>query len=169
MDDARWLTDREQTVWRRYLAATRLVESEIDRQLQRDAGLPATYFEILVALSEAPDHTLRMSELADFLRFSRSRLSHAVAKLERQGWIERTECPSDKRGSFAVLTESGFEVLRAAVPGHVEQVRKVLFDVLGPDQLDQLGDICTTISDSAENPVRCPGSSESRSLDEEPC
>ena len=168
MDDARWLTDREQQVWRRYLAATRLVESEIDRQLQRDAGLPATYFEILVALSEAPEHTLRMSELADFLRFSRSRLSHAVSKLERQGWIERTECPSDKRGSFAVLTERGFEVLQAAVPGHVEQVRKVLFDVLSPEQLDQLGDIATTIHESAENPVPCPGAGEACSFEEEP-
>src|SRR2546429_4395563 len=142
MDDARWLTDREQVVWRRYLAATRLVESEIDRQLQRDAGLPATYFEILVALSESPGRTLRMSELADLLRFSRSRLSHAVAKLERQGWVERTGCPSDQRGSFAVLTARGFEALRAAVPGHVEQVRKILFDVLSPGQLDPLGDIC---------------------------
>jgi len=151
MDEARWLTEREQVVWRRYIAATRLVESEIDRQLQRDAGLPATYFEILVALSEAPCHTLRMSELADLLRFSRSRLSHAIAKMERGGWVERQECPSDKRGAFAVLTDHGFEVLRRAAPGHVEQVRNLLIDVLSPEQLDQLGEICATIHKSVES------------------
>jgi DNA-binding MarR family transcriptional regulator len=150
MDEARWLTEREQVVWRRYLAATRLVESEIDRQLQREAGLPATYFEILVALSEAPQHTMRMSELAELLLFSRSRLSHAIAKMEREGWVERRECPSDKRGAFAALTDSGFEVLRRAAPGHVEQVRSLLIDMLSPDQLEQLGEICGIIHKGVE-------------------
>jgi DNA-binding MarR family transcriptional regulator len=151
MDDVRWLTEREQSVWRRYLAATRLLETEIDRQLQRDAGLPATYFEILVTLSEAPGRTLRMSELAEQLRFSRSRLSHAVSKMEARGWIRRTECPSDKRGAFAVLTDAGFAVLHGVAPGHVEQVRGLLFDVLTPEQVDQLGEICAAINRAAEN------------------
>jgi DNA-binding MarR family transcriptional regulator len=145
MAEARWLTSREQQVWRQYIAATRLVDSEIDRQLQRDARMPAAYFEILVALSEAPQHTLRMSELADLLRFSRSRLSHAVSRMERSGLVERRECPSDKRGAFAVLTDAGFTVLTAVAPGHVNQVRDLLFDVLTPEQLDQLGEICATI------------------------
>ncbi|HWC82323.1 MAG TPA: MarR family transcriptional regulator [Pseudonocardiaceae bacterium] len=151
MDEVRWLTGPEQEVWRRYLAATRLLETEIDRQLQRDAGLPATYFEILVALSEAPDRTMRMSELAEFARFSRSRLSHAVARMESAGWVVRTECPSDKRGAFAVLTEAGFAVLSGVAPGHVELVRSMLFDVLTPEQVDQLGEICSAINEAAKN------------------
>ncbi|HEX3789313.1 MAG TPA: MarR family transcriptional regulator [Pseudonocardiaceae bacterium] len=150
MVDARWLTLREQQVWRHYIAATRLVESEIDRQLQRDVGLPATYFEILVALSEAPDHTLRMSEVADQLRFSRSRLSHAVAKMEQSGWITRQECPSDKRGAFAVLTDAGLAVLADAARGHVNNVRQLLFDVLTTEQQDQLGEICALLRKANE-------------------
>jgi DNA-binding MarR family transcriptional regulator len=152
MGDARWLSTEQQRVWRNYMAATRMVESEIDRQLQRDSGVPTTYYEIMVSLSEAPDRTLRMSELADRSRFSRSRLSHAVARMEREGWVERRDCPSDKRGAFAVLTEKGFDTLVAAAPGHVEQVRSVLFDVLTEEQVDQLGEICATVRKAGPDP-----------------
>ena len=145
MDDARWLTDREQVVWRRYLAATRLVESEIDRQLQRDAGLPATYFEILVALSESPDRMMRMSELADRCLSSRSRLSHAIDRLEENGWVRREPCASDRRGWVAVLTDEGFEAVREAAPVHVGSVREHLVDALAPEQLLQLGEISETL------------------------
>jgi DNA-binding MarR family transcriptional regulator len=153
MAEVRWLTKEQQRVWRNYLAATRMVESEIERQLQRDARMPATYYEIMVSLSEAPDRTLRMSELAERNRFSRSRLSHAVARMEAAGWIERRECPSDKRGAFAVLTEAGFAVLADAAPGHVEQVRSLLFDVLTEEQINQLGEICATIRKSGTDPM----------------
>jgi DNA-binding MarR family transcriptional regulator len=153
MAEVRWLTKEQQRVWRNYLAATRMVDSEIERQLQRDSGMPATYYEILVSLSEAPDRTLRMSELARRNRFSRSRLSHAVARMEAEGWIERRECPSDKRGAFAVLTEQGFAALADAAPGHVEQVRSVLFDVLTEEQLEQLGEICATVRKAGDDPL----------------
>jgi DNA-binding MarR family transcriptional regulator len=152
MAEVRWLTKDQQRVWRNYLAATRMVDSEIERQLQRDAGMPATYYEIMVSLSEAPERTLRMSELAERNRFSRSRLSHAVARMEKEGWIERRECPSDKRGAFAVLTEQGFAVLADAAPGHVEQVRSVLFDALTDDQLHHLGEICATMRKAGPDP-----------------
>lgn len=152
MGDARWLSTEQQRVWRNYMAATRMVESEIERQLQRDSGMPTTYYEIMVSLSEAPERTLRMSELADRSRFSRSRLSHAVARMERAGWVERRDCPSDKRGAFAVLTEKGFDTLVAAAPGHVEQVRSVLFDVLTEEQVDQLGEICATVRKAGPDP-----------------
>ncbi|HEY3754311.1 MAG TPA: MarR family transcriptional regulator [Pseudonocardiaceae bacterium] len=152
MGDARWLSTEQQRVWRNYMAATRMVESEIERQLQRDSGMPTTYYEIMVSLSEAPDRTLRMSELADRSRFSRSRLSHAVARMERAGWVERRDCPSDKRGAFAVLTEKGFDTLVAAAPGHVEQVRSALFDVLTEEQVDQLGEICATVRKAGPDP-----------------
>jgi DNA-binding MarR family transcriptional regulator len=145
MDNARWLSDAEQRVWRRYLEATGLVSDELERQLQRDSGLPHAYYEVLVALSEAPDRTLRMSELAERSRSSRSRMSHAVARLEQGGLIERKGCPSDKRGSFAVLTEKGFAALADAAPGHVNAVRETLFDTLTPTQVEQLGEICSAI------------------------
>jgi DNA-binding MarR family transcriptional regulator len=152
MSETRWLTEREQRVWRNYIAATRRVFGEMERQLQRDSGMPATYYEIMVSLSEAPERTLRMSELAERSRFSRSRLSHAVARMEQAGWIERRECPEDKRGAFAVLTDNGFDALAAAAPNHVDQVRTVLFDTLSDEQVDQLGDICAAIRKAGPDP-----------------
>lgn len=152
MGEVRWLTEEQQAVWRHYMAATRMLFGEMERQLQRDSGMPTTYFEIMVSLSEARDRTLRMSELADRSRFSRSRLSHAVARMEEAGWVERRECPSDKRGAFAVLTDKGFDVLAAAAPGHVEQVRALLFDVLTPEQVAQLGEIAAAIRKAGPDP-----------------
>ena len=99
MNDTRWLDDEEQRTWRSFLAANRLFFERIERQLQQDAGLPHAYFEILVRLSEAPGRTLRMSELATNSLSSRSRLSHAVARMEEAGWVRRRACPTDKRGA----------------------------------------------------------------------
>ncbi|GAB3802947.1 hypothetical protein GCM10027605_23810 [Micromonospora zhanjiangensis] len=86
-----------------------------------------------------------MSELAEATSSSRSRLSHAVARLEESGWVRREDCPTDRRGQIAVLTEKGFGVLSAAAPGHVESVRENLFDLLSPAQVDQLRDITETM------------------------
>lgn len=147
MGDGAWLTEREQQVWRAYLAATTMLREHIDRQLQRESDMPQTYYEVLVSLSEAPNRTLRMSELAAASRSSRSRLSHAVNRMEKAGWVQRSGCPDDKRGSFAHLTTAGFAALKEAAPGHVAEVRKRLFDVLTPEQVDQLGDICSAIRD----------------------
>ncbi|HZP30081.1 MAG TPA: MarR family transcriptional regulator [Acidimicrobiia bacterium] len=122
-----------------------LLFDQFERDLQRDAGLPMAYYEILVRLSEAPDRRLRMSDLADRSQSSRSRLSHAVARLEASGWVRRESCPTDRRGAIAVLTDEGFAALRAAAPAHVESVRRHLFDQLTPEQLEQLRDISTTI------------------------
>lgn len=158
MGDARWLSAAEQRAWRDYMAATRMVESELERQMQRDSNMPMTYYEIMMSLSEAPDRTLRMSELAERSRFSRSRLSHAVARMEQAGWVERRECPSDKRGAFAVLTEHGFETLAAAAPGHADQVRKLLFDVLSEEQVSRLGEICAMLRKAGPDPFpACDG------------
>jgi DNA-binding MarR family transcriptional regulator len=143
----RWLNADEQRTWRAFLRATRRVLEDLDRQLQRDSGLPHTYYEVLVQLSEAPDRTLRMSELADRSLSSRSRLSHAVSRLEAAGWIQRQECPTDRRGTFATLTDEGFAALSAAAPGHVEQVRGLLFDRLTREQAAQLREICEAIAE----------------------
>ena len=123
-------TAAEQRAWRTYIEATTLLFDALDRQLQRDAGMPHGYYEILVRLSEADDRTMRMSELADATRSSRSRLSHAVARLEERGWVERQDCETDRRGQLARLTDAGFAALAAAAPGHVEAVREHVIDRL---------------------------------------
>ena len=137
----KWLSSAEQRAWRNYIEATTLVFDALDRQLQQDSGMPHAYYEILVRLSEAPDHTLRMSELADASRSSRSRLSHAVSRLEERGWVERQECETDRRGQLAHLTPAGEQALVDAAPGHVEAVRRHVTDRLTPAQVRQLGDI----------------------------
>lgn len=150
MTEPRWLTDEEQHVWRAYLHATTLLEDHLDRQLQRDAGMPHIYYGLLVQLSQAPRRRLRMTELAKSAKITRSRLSHAIARLEKNGWVRRENCPSDKRGQFARLTDEGMEVLRQNAPGHVTAVRQALFDRLSPDQVKQLGAIMRVMAEGLE-------------------
>jgi DNA-binding MarR family transcriptional regulator len=158
MSEIRWLSDHEQEIWRSFLSATLGLTDAMARQLQRDANMPHAYYEILVALSEAPGRTLRMSELAGVRNSSRSRLSHAVARLEEAGWVRRRDCPTDKRGSFAMLTDEGYAALEAAAPGHVTEVRERLFDQLTPEQVEQLGEISRAIQRGLGTPpaVSCP-------------
>ena len=147
MGETRWLDDDEQRTWRAFIDATRLVFDELDRELQACAGMPHTYYVVLVALSEAPGRVLRMSDLACATGSSRSRLSHAVARLEEAGWVERRPAPDDRRGALAALTEAGMATLVCAAPGHVEGVRRHLFDRLTPEQVGQLSDISRAILD----------------------
>lgn len=156
MAEPRWLSDSEQRTWRAYLAATRLVLEELDRELQRDAGLPHGYYVILVALSEAPDRRLRMTELARVTGSSPSRLSHAVTRLEESGWVRREPCADDRRGAFAGLTEAGLSALKAAAPGHVDGVRRHLFDRLTPTQVEQLQAISEAVLAGRERPPGPP-------------
>jgi len=142
----RWLSADEQQAWRALLTACQTLFGAIDAQLQRDAGLPHGYYEILVRLSESPGRALRMSQLAEASTFSKSRLSHAVARLEERGWVRRTSCPTDRRGQVAELTDQGFSALAAAAPGHVTQVRRSLIDQLSPEQVRQLGEISALIA-----------------------
>ena len=145
-DEPRWLSDDEQRAWRAYLHATTLLEDHLDRQLQRDAGMPHIYYGLLVQLSQAPRRRKRMTELAKDAKITRSRLSHAVARLEKSGWVRREDCPSDKRGQNAVLTDEGFEMLSRSAPGHVSAVRQAMFDRLTPEQVDSLGEIMQVIA-----------------------
>ncbi|WP_372344961.1 MarR family winged helix-turn-helix transcriptional regulator [Streptomyces sp. KL116D] len=148
--EPRWLTQDEQLTWRAYLHATTLLEDHLDRQLQRDAKMPHVYFGLLVALSEAPRRRLRMTELAINAKITRSRLSHAIARLEKSGWVRREDCPSDKRGQFAVLTDEGLEVLAKTAPGHVSAVRQALFDRLTPEQQKSLGEIMRIVAEGLQ-------------------
>ncbi len=151
------MDDREQRAWRAYILMSHLLDAALDRQLQRDSGLAHTHYGILVALSEAPGHSLRMSDLAATQRFSQSRLTHAIARLERDGYVERRRCAEDGRGQFAVLTPTGMEALRAAAPGHAAEVRTLVFDRLSPAQVDQLEDIAATLLEGLDPPMPCPG------------
>jgi DNA-binding MarR family transcriptional regulator len=139
-----WLSEDEQRTWRSFIAATRLLFDQLDRELQRDTGMTHANYEILVRLSEAPEGSLRMGELAERTGSSRSRLSHAVAGLEGDGWVRRERCATDGRGAVAVLTAKGAAALRDAAPGHVRGVRRHLFDQLGDNQQRAL----RTISDA---------------------
>lgn len=149
-EDTRWLTDEEQRTWRAYMHAVTLLEDHLDRQLQRDAGMPHVYYGLLVQLAEAPHRRLRMTELAMRAKITRSRLSHAVARLEKSGWVQREDCTSDKRGQLAVLTDEGYEVLTRTAPGHVSAVRQALFGRLDPEQQESLGEIMTIIAEGLQ-------------------
>src|SRR5215831_12728984 len=97
-EETRWLTADEQRAWRAFLTACQTLFSAIDAQLAHDAKIPHGYYEILVRLSETPGRALRMTQLAEASTSSKSRLSHAVARLEERGWVKRTDCATDRRG-----------------------------------------------------------------------
>lgn len=143
----RWLDEDETRTWIAWILSTRLLWDELERDLQRDAGMPFSYYEMLVMLSQAPGRSQRMSELADATQSSRSRLSHAVTRLEQLGWVRRETCASDRRGALAVLTDAGFAALENAAPDHVESVRTHLFDQLSPEQQVQLREISDVLLD----------------------
>lgn len=145
MSAPRWLNTDERRIWLGWVMTSRLLWDEIERDLQRDSGLSFGHYEILVMLSETPTRSRRMSELADATQSSRSRLSHAVARLEELGWVKRKTCTEDRRGQLAVLTDDGFAALEAAAPMHVESVRRHLFDRLSPEQLEEVDDIQMTM------------------------
>ena len=150
---ARWLSAAEQRTWRSWLAADRLLLDRLDRQLQDDAGMSHADYEILVHLSEADGDRMRMSELAERALFSRSRLSHAVSRLERLDWVAREDCPTDRRGMYAVLTPTGRAALEGAAPGHVAAVRRFVFDALDPDDVAQLERLTTLIRLGLDGPA----------------
>jgi DNA-binding MarR family transcriptional regulator len=153
-----WLSAEEQATWRAFLLTSQLLDEALDHQLQRDAGMPHAYYAILVTLSEAPAMTLRMSELSAVLRYSQSRMTHAVTSLERRGWIRREQYPDDRRGQLAVLTDAGRHALEAAAPGHVAEARRRVFDRLSEEQVTGLRDICETLLRGLDRPA-CPSTS----------
>jgi DNA-binding MarR family transcriptional regulator len=143
--EPRWLDAEEQKAWRAWLYSAQLLLDRLDRDLMHRTGISHAYYEILVALSETPEQMMRMSELADRCLSSRSRLSHAVSRLEERGWVRRQVCADDGRGQLAVLTEEGFAALEGAAPVHVEGVRRELFDQLSPEQVAGMRDVGETL------------------------
>lgn len=125
----KWLNSTEMRVWRGYIVSSRRLLEALDIDLA-DHDLSMADYEILAQLSDAPERRMRMSELADVAMLSRSRLSHRMKVMETAGWIKRESCPSDKRGSFAVMTAKGWKAIVAAAPDHVESVRQRFIDHL---------------------------------------
>jgi DNA-binding MarR family transcriptional regulator len=144
-DGQQWLDYDEQRAWRGFLAMTALLPGALDQQLQRDAEMGHSSYIVLAMLSEAPDRSLRMSELAARANSSPSRLSHAVTRLEQRGWVRRARSAEDGRGSIARLTDDGWDIVEATAPGHVAAVRRYVFDALSREQVRQLEDIAGAV------------------------
>ncbi len=142
----RWLDDDEQRAWRVLVESTQRLFDRLEHELKADSGLDFDRYEVLVRLSEAADGRLRMSELADQLCMSRSRLTHRIDTMEDEGLVERRQCPEDGRGMHACLTADGRLRLEAAAPGHVEGVRRYLIDVLDRDQIAAVADAMSLVA-----------------------
>lgn len=135
-----WLNDEQQRTWRAWLTVSELLPRALDAQLQRDAGISHAAYVVLAMLSESPERSRRMSDLARRANQSQSRLSHTVARLEDRGWVRRERSADDGRGNLAVLTDSGWDLVRAVAPGHVDAVREAMFDPLTAEQTRVLGE-----------------------------
>ena len=137
-DEPRWLSSPQLMAWMRFVAVLERLPGVLDSQLQRDADLSHFEYYVLAMLSESPERTLRMTALADATSATLPRLSHVVARLEKRGYIERTPCPTDRRATNASLTAIGWEKVVATAPGHVENVREHVIDLLTAEQVSQL-------------------------------
>ena len=144
---SRWLTEEEQRAWRGLLRMTSQLNARMNRQLQDEYGISLADYEVLVALSEAPEGRLRVFEVADALAWEQSRVSHQLARMQRRGLITREGCATDARGAFAVLTTAGRAAIERAAPAHVDTVRQLVFDGLGPDHLNALIEVTTRVLD----------------------
>jgi DNA-binding MarR family transcriptional regulator len=145
MPTPRWLDNTEAKAWRGHLRMSWLLDAAITRDLARDAGLSQPDYYVLVNLSEAVGRRMRMTDLAAGIQWSKSRLSHQIARMEARGLVRREGCPGDARGTFAVLTPMGLRAIERAAPNHVESIRRHLFDVLSREQVDALAAITETV------------------------
>jgi DNA-binding MarR family transcriptional regulator len=157
-----WLTTEQQRDWRSFLLGSTLLMDRLDRDLREHHDLSLPEYEILVRLSESEDRALRMAELADSVKNSRSRITHTIARMERAGLVVRKQCPSDGRGVIAHLTERGYAKLVDAAPDHVDSVRSALIDVVAPEDLAAIGRAFSTVAGALEtgepDPVLSPKS-----------
>ena len=146
-DETRWLDTTQQASWRAYVVGTTLLMDRLDRDLRQAFDLSLAEYEILVRLSECPDRTMRMAQIAESLRHSRSRVTHTVSRMERAGLVERRASASDRRGVEATMTDAGMRLLEEAAPVHVEGVRQHLVDLVSAADLAALGRVMNAVSD----------------------
>jgi DNA-binding MarR family transcriptional regulator len=166
VEPTRWLTQSEDRAWRAWLAMTERLRAQIGRDLLADSGLSDADYVVLVHLSEAEGRRLRMSDLAARLNWSKSRLSHQLARMQARGLVQREECPSDARGAFAVLAACGLAEIERAAPKHVASVRRHLIDVLDAEQLSQLSAIAELITGHLHTQSACTAADEESDAEE---
>lgn len=145
----RWLSAEQQQTWRSYLLGSARLSERLDADL-REFGLDLGEYEILVRLSEAPERRVRMSELAEAVHQSRSRLTHTVTRMENASLVRRTSCPTDRRGVWAHLTDSGLELLEEAAPRHVEAVRRYFIEAMSEEDYAALGRAFAAVARATE-------------------
>jgi DNA-binding MarR family transcriptional regulator len=146
LQQPRWLDAEERQAWLALARALVKLPAALDAQLRRDAGISHFEYQVLALLSEAPDRTLRMSELATQAEGSLPRLSQVVARMEQRGWVHRTPDPADGRYTLATLTDQGRAKVTDAAPGHVHEVRRLVLDPLTKTQTRQLREITRRIT-----------------------
>jgi DNA-binding MarR family transcriptional regulator len=154
-DEPQGLNAEERRAWLTLASVTMRLLPALDAQLRRDAGISHFEYQVMAALSEAPEHTLRMSELAVLAEGSLSRLSQVVARLEEKNWVRRTPDPADGRYTLAILTDEGWHKVVATAPGHVNEVRRLVFDPLTKTQTNQLTTIGQRIMRAIDPDDRC--------------
>jgi DNA-binding MarR family transcriptional regulator len=147
VSEPRWLDQREARAWRGYRRMRRLLDLQLNRELFSESGLSEPDYDVLSDLSETPDQRLRLTELADRMLWSKSRLSHHLTRMQQRGLVRREECPGDARGSVVVLTAEGWRAIEKAAPGHVASVRRHLIDLLTPAEITALGDLTQRVVD----------------------
>jgi DNA-binding MarR family transcriptional regulator len=153
--EPRWLDPEEQQAWITLASVIMRLPGALDAQLQRDAGLSHFEYLVLSGLSMRPERTMRMSDLAAFAEGSLSRLSQVVGRLEKRGWIRRATDPTDGRYTLATLTDAGWDKVVSSAPGHVEEVRTLVFDSLTKAQQRQLREIGRRIMRAIDPNDRC--------------
>jgi len=141
----RWLSPEQQQAWLGLIAVVERLPGALDGQLQRDAGVSHFEYMAMSMLSEARDHTLRMTTLASRTNSTLPRLSHVITRLVARGYVERVPCPEDKRATNAHLTDAGWDLIRTSAPGHVATVDALVIEPLSAAQVRQLRDITTAI------------------------
>jgi DNA-binding MarR family transcriptional regulator len=149
----KWLNPREMKAWRSYIIASRRLLDALDLDLASH-DLSMADYEVLALLSEAPERRMRMTELADLAMVSKSRLSHRMKVMEKVGWVKRQACDSDKRGSWAVMTEKGWKAIVKAAPDHVSSVRNRLIDHLTVKDQEDLSKIFERIQSRLRSQYR---------------
>ena len=145
--ETRWLTADQQQSWRAYVIGSTLLTDTLDRELRQAHGLSLGEYEILVRLSESPNRTLRMAQIAESMQHSRSRVTHTVSRMEKAGLIERCAAEGDRRGVRARMTDKGYALLVEAAPTHVTGVREHFVDLATDADFAVLGDVMNAVSD----------------------
>ena len=149
--DKRLLTESQMRAWRAFLGASTLVSARLNHELDEVAAISMYEYEILVRLFESEAGRVRMSQLADQVSYSRSRLTHTVGRLERAGYVLRSSCPNDRRGVYAHLTQAGYEFLAQTAPIHLDGVRRHLIDRFTPSELATLTELLEKITTDADS------------------